>query len=126
MAAAKRVEVRAAANFLANLEDLGEFLLRVDPEAAPQLHRRLKAEIAAEMLDLLENHPGIGRPARFLKARSIQGRERSARAAKVAHSLSLKELREYVLKDHLVLYACSDTAVILLAVRHQRQLEYQL
>jgi plasmid stabilization system protein ParE len=125
MAAAKRVEVRAAANFLANLEDLGEFLLRVDPEAAPQLHRRLKAEIA-EMLDLLENHPGIGRPARVLKARSIQGRERSARAAKVAHSLGLKELREYVLKDHLVLYACSDTAVVLLAVRHQRQLEYQL
>ena len=125
MAAAKRVEIRAAANFLANLEEVGEFLLRVDPESAPKLHQRLKAQIA-EMLDLLEKHPGIGRPARFLNARSIQGRERSVRAAELAQSLRLRQLREYVLKDHLILYACSDTAVVLLAVRHQRQLEYQL
>ena len=125
MAAAKRVEVRAAASFLANLEELGEFLLRVDAESAPHLYQRLKAQIA-EMLDLLEKLPGIGRPARFFNARSIQGRQRSVRAAELAQSLGFTQLREYVLKDHLVLYACSDTAVVLLAVRHQRQLEYQL
>jgi len=125
MAAAKRVGIRASANFLANLDDLGEFLLRVDPAAAPQLQRRLRDGIG-EMLNLLETHPGIGRPARFLRARSIQGRERTARAVKLAQSLGLSDLREYVLKDHLVLYACSDTAVVLLAVRHQRQLEYQI
>ena len=125
MATAKRVGIRASANFLANLDDLGEFFLRVDPAAAPQLQRRLRDEIG-EMLNLLETHPGIGRPARFLRARSIQGRERAARAVKLTQSLGLSELREYVLKDHLVLNASSDTAVVLLAVRHQRQLEYQI
>lgn len=125
MAAAKRVEVRASANFLANLDDLAEFLLRIDPEAALQLYRRLKDQIA-EMVDLLESHPAIGRPARFLMARSVQGRERAARAAKLAQSLGLDNLREYVLRDHLALYACSDETVVLLAVRHHRQLEYQL
>jgi hypothetical protein len=41
MAAPERIEVRASANFLANLEGLAEFLLRVDPDTAPQRYRRL-------------------------------------------------------------------------------------
>jgi plasmid stabilization system protein ParE len=125
MGAARRIQVRATDNFLANLDDLGEFLLQVSPEAAPRLRQRLRDEID-ELLTLLETHPGIGRPARFLQARSIQGRERTARATQLAQSLGVGELREYVLKDHLVLYAHSDAAVFLLAVKHQRQLEYEL
>jgi plasmid stabilization system protein ParE len=125
MAAAKRIQVRATDNFLANLDDLGEFLLQVAPDAAPQLHQRLREEID-DMLTLLEAHPGMGRPARFLRAHSIQSRERTARAIRLAQSLGLSDLREYVLKDHVVLYACSDTEIFLLAVRHQRQLQYQL
>jgi hypothetical protein len=58
--------------------------------------------------------------------RSIQGRERAARAAKLARSLGLEELREYALKDYIVRYACSSRAVVLLAVRNQRQLQYHL
>jgi plasmid stabilization system protein ParE len=125
MGAARRIQVRATDNFLANLDELGEFLLRVFPEAAPRLHQRLTDEID-ELLTLLETHPGIGRPARFLQARSIQGRERMARATQLAQSLGAGDLREYVLKDHIVLYAHTDAAVFLLAIKHQRQLEYEL
>jgi len=125
MAATKRIQVRVTDNLLANLDELGEFLLQVTPEAAPQLYQRLREELD-EMLTLLEALPGIGRPARFLRARSIQSRERTARAMRLAQSLGLSDLREYVLKEHLVLYASSDAEVFLLAVRHQRQLEYRL
>jgi plasmid stabilization system protein ParE len=125
MGTAKRVQVRATENFLANLDQLGEFLLQISPEAAPRAHQRLREEIDG-LLTLLQAHPGIGRPARLLQTRSIQGRERATRAERLAQSLGAGELREYVLKDHIVLYAHSDVAVFLLAIKHHRQLEYQL
>jgi len=32
------------------------------------------------------------------------------------------EIREYVMSHYLLLYACSDTTIYLLAIRHRRQL----
>jgi hypothetical protein len=59
-----------------------------------------------------------------LNAHSAQARLRSATVLKLASQLGLPFLREYVVAQHLVLYAHSDTEVILLALKQQRQLAY--
>jgi hypothetical protein len=43
---------------------------------------------------------------------------------RLASEAKLPELREYVMRSHLVLYAHSDTHVLLLSIRHQRELGY--
>jgi hypothetical protein len=125
MAGTKPTQVRTSHNFLANLDALGEFLLTVDPEEAPRRLALLKREID-ELIALLELHPAIGRPARFLSARSIQGHTRAAHVNHLAQTLGIKDLREYVFKDYVVLYAGSSDEVVFLAIKHQRQLQYRL
>ena len=42
----------------------------------------------------------------------------------VGRSLDFNDLREYVVDQHIVLYAHSESDVVLLAIKHQRQLVY--
>ena len=42
----------------------------------------------------------------------------------LAAQAGLPSLREYVVSRHIVLYAHSDVEVVLLALKHQRQLTY--
>ena len=125
MATSKPAQVRATHNFMANLDEVGEFLLEVNPEDAPRLFALLKLELD-ELVTLLEAHPAIGRPARFEGAHSIQGHTRATAVRDLAQHLSIRNLREYVLKDYVILYACTEDEVILLAVKHHRQLRYRL
>ncbi|MCK0509270.1 type II toxin-antitoxin system RelE/ParE family toxin [Aromatoleum anaerobium] len=46
------------------------------------------------------------------------------RAKLSALTQDMDALREYVLKDYLLLYALIDDAIYLLAIRHQRQLSF--
>jgi hypothetical protein len=68
--------------------------------------------------------PAGGRPARFFAGRSVQARIRARKAQALADEAGLPHLREYVLKHHMVLYAHSSDRVVLLAMRHLRQLSY--
>ena len=70
--------------------------------------------------------PAGGRPARFLGGRSVQARIRARKVEALAHEVGLPHLREYVLKQHVVLYAHSSDRVVLLALRHHRQLSYMV
>ncbi|MGF6301331.1 hypothetical protein OKW42_004684 [Paraburkholderia sp. WC7.3d] len=72
--------------------------------------------------DLVALHPKIGRPAGGLAAVSVEGQVRMARVIRLASEAGLPELREYVLYPYLLLYAHSDTHVLLLSIRHQREL----
>jgi len=121
----QRARVEAAPNFLTNLEAVRQFLLVQDAAMAATQFAALRAQLR-EMLAVLAWAPAGGRPARFLAGRSVQARLRSERVQAMAAELGLPGLREYVLGRHVVLYAHSADEVVLLAIKHQRQLNYLL
>lgn len=118
-----RAVVEAAPNFLATLDEARRFLVAQDAETAPTRYERLQAELV-EMVQMLGWSPSCGRHARFLAAHSAQAQLRLARVQRLAAEAALPDLREYVLKQHVVLYAHSSKRVALLAIKHQRQLTY--
>jgi hypothetical protein len=64
------------------------------------------------------------RPAGVLATQSIEGQHRLERVMRLASQSGLAELREYVMRSYLILYAHSDTRVLLLSIRHPRELGY--
>lgn len=115
--------VEAAPNFLTNLDAAHHFFEVQDPDSAAKRLRKLKAELR-EMVTILSWSPGSGRPARFLTGRSAQARLRVEAVQQLAIQAALPDLREYVVGQHIVLYANSEVEVVLLALKHQRQLTY--
>jgi hypothetical protein len=115
--------VEAAPNFLSNLEAAHLFFKMQDEDSAIARLNKLKAQLR-EMISVLSWSPGRGRPARFLRGRSAQVRLRYEAVQQLAARAGLPHLREYVVDHHVVLYAHSETEVVLLALKHQRQLTY--
>ena len=74
----------------------------------------------------LERFPEMGRPFLARQARSVETTNSLAtlRAKLSALTPDSDALREYVLKDYLLLYAPIGSAIYLLAIRHQRQLSF--
>ena len=66
------------------------------------------------------------RPARFLAAHSAQGQALAVRATALAAALGVPALRELVVKRYLLPYAHSKDRVVLLALKHERQLVFQI
>lgn len=123
MALPTNARVEAAPNFLANLEAARQFFLLQDADSADARFAKLKAELR-EMIAVLAWSPGSGRPARFLSARSAQAKMKAEALRQLAEQAGLPHLREYVVGRHIVLYTHSEIDVVLLAVKHQRQLVY--
>jgi hypothetical protein len=121
----QRASVEAAPNFLANLEDARRFLVEQDEATARARFRQLRGDLR-EMVAMLVWAPASGRPARFLAGRSVQGRMRAARILALAAEAGLPHVREFVVDRYVVLYAHSATEVVLLALKHQRQLNYSI
>jgi hypothetical protein len=117
--------VEAAPNFLSNLEDAHLFFVEQDVDSAAERLRKLKAELR-EMIAILSWSPAGGHPARFLAGRSVQAQLRVVVVQRLAQQAGLPYLREYVVGRHIVLYAHSDVEVVLLALKHQRQLTYSV
>jgi len=105
------------------LETIEEFLLMQDVSSAAGRMEDLMSEIY-RFGDLVAIHPKIGRPAAVLAANSFEGQSRLERVLRLASEANLPELREYIMRSHLILYAHSDTRVLLLSIRHQRELGY--
>ena len=118
-----RAQVEAAPNFLSNLEATRLFFIDQDADSASERFRKLKAELR-EMVAVLSWSPASGHPARFLIARSAQARLRAQTVQQLATQAGLPTLREYITNRHIVLYAHSEVEVVLLALKHQRQLTY--
>ncbi len=116
-------QVSAAPNFATHLQQAQVFFETQDAQTAGQRLAQVKRELR-EMTAMLAWSPACGRPARFLNAQSVQARVKAASVAQLAARVGLPHLREYVLSQHLVLYAHSDTEVVLLALKHHRQLAY--
>lgn len=116
-------QVGAAPHFAASLQAVHAFMVEQDATSAPARLAQLKRDLR-EMKTLLGWAPASGRPARFLHAQSAQAHLRLAAVQQMAQSAGLPHLREYVIGSHVVLYAHSDTEVVLLALKHHRQLTY--
>lgn len=125
MALVANARVEAAPNFLANLDVGHEFLVLQDADSANSRLLKLKAALR-EMVEILSCSPASGRPARFLAAKSAQARLKADAARQLAQEAGLPSLREYIVGQHIVLYAHSETEVVLLAVKHRRQLIYSV
>ena len=123
MALPLNAKVEAAPNFLANLDAAHQFLLVQDADSADARLAKLKEDLR-EMIAVLAWSPASGRPARFLSAKSAQATLRSNAVQQLAEQAGLPSLREYVVGQFIALYAHSETDVVLLAIKHQRQLMY--
>lgn len=116
--------VRAVPSFLACLHAARHFMEEQDAATASSRFKKLQAEVTKARM-LLAFSPASGRPARFLDAKSGWGRFQAEQAMQFAKELGMPELRELVLARHVVLYAHSKLEVVLLSMRHERQLAYR-
>lgn len=117
--------VQAAQSQVLNVRAVYEFLLQQDAASADTSYAALLAQLKAAR-DLLRWNPASGRPARFLAAQSGQGRASASRAKALAASHGVPELRELVVKPYVLLYAHSADRVVLLALKRERQLVFQM
>ncbi len=114
--------VHLTRSFERHLDEIEQFLHQAQ---APQAFDALLDELADTAIPNLERFPGMGRP---LLERAPTSVEASAALQRLRQRLAAlapdAELREYVLAQHLLLYARAGNAVYLLAIRHQRQLSF--
>ncbi len=116
-------QVGAAPHFADCLLAVNALMVEQDAASAPARLAQLKRDLR-EMTTVLAWSPASGRPARFLKPNSAQASLRLAAVRQLAQSANLPHLREFVIGSHLVLYAHSDTEVVLLSIKYHRQLTY--
>jgi hypothetical protein len=117
--------LQAASSLLRNLHAIHTFLREQDDITADARYEALRAQLT-QAREHLRWNPASGRPARFLQARSMQGRALAARAQALAAAQGVPELRELILRPYVLLYAHNASRVVLLALKHERQLEFQL
>ena len=123
MALPAKATVEAVPNFLENLEAAHQFFVLQDVEFAASRLIKLKAELR-QMVQILSWSPSSGRMARFFNTKSAQARLKAEAVMQLAELAGLPDLREYIVGQHIVLYAHSDSSVVLLALKNQRQLMY--
>ncbi len=116
-------QVSAAPHFAECLLAIHAFMVEQDAASAPARLAQIKRDLR-EMKTLLAWSPASGRPARFLSPNSAQASLRLEAVQLLAKSAGLPHLRENVIGSYVVLYAHSDTEVVLLSLKHHRQLTY--
>ena len=117
--------LQAAQSFIRDVRASGEFMRQQDAASADARYAKLLSQLA-EARELLSWNPQAGRPARFLQSQSFQGRAIVERAHALANAHDLPDLRELVIKPYVLLYAHSNDRVVLLALKHERQLGFKL
>lgn len=120
---ARKPVIKLTANFEHNLEDIERFLTEAE---VPQAFDSLLDELLETVIPNLERYPEMGRPFLTRQPRSVEAINALAalRAKLSALTADMDALREYVLKDYLLLYARTEGAIYLLAIRHHRQLSF--
>lgn len=117
--------VRAVPHFLVCLDLARASMVAHDPHTAAARFQSLQAELRKARA-LLHFAPTSGRPARLLDAQTDWGRFQAEQARQLAEALAMPELRELVLNRYLLRYAHGAKEVLLLALRHERQLGFML
>ena len=122
---AKKPVVRFTAHFEQNLQEIERFLIEAD---TPQAFDGLLDELLETVIPNLERFPGMGRSFLARPVRSVEAANAIAAVKKQLEALTADPdaIREYVLKDYLMLYAVIGGTIHLLAIRHHRQLSFDL
>jgi hypothetical protein len=120
---AKKLLIRATDNFERNLGALERFLIEADAE---QIYRDLLDELVESVIPNLERFPGMGRPFLLRQPGSVETTNalEKLRTTLSALTTDMDALREYVIRDYLLLYAQVGGVIFLLAIRHHRQLSF--
>lgn len=120
---ARKQVIKLTANFEHNLEDIERFLTEAE---VPQAFDSLLDELLETVIPNLERYPEMGRPFLTRQPRSVEATNAQAtlRAKLSVLTADMDALREYVLKDYLLLYAQAGGTIYLLAIRHQRQVSF--
>ena len=120
---AKKPAVKFTANFERNLEDIERFLSEAE---TPQAFDGLLDELLETVIPNLERFPEMGRPFMARQPRSVETTNAltTLRVKLSALAPDVDAIREYVLKDYLLLYALIGEAIYLLSIMHQRQLSF--
>lgn len=114
-------QVRITANFQQTLDSIREFLSEQEAEAG---FDSLIPHLWEDVIPNLKRFPKMGRDFLAKAPLSDEGRAK-------LHALKMKsgkytEILEYIANEYLLLYALRDSVVILLAIRHHRQLSFDL
>lgn len=120
-----QARIEATPTFVRDVRTAQAFLVEQDASAAPARDQALLLQLKEARGHLAWN-PSAGRPARFLESRSAQGRTLAAHAKALAAQHGVPQLRELVVKPYVLLYAHSAERVVLLALKHERQLSFSL
>jgi plasmid stabilization system protein ParE len=115
--------VQVAESFNEALESIEEFMLAQDVGSAVQRVEAIQAEILS-FIDLVKRHPRIGRLTGPIDEQFVKSRSQLERIVRKVSVAGLPEAREYVLSNHVILYAHSDSRVLMISIRHQRELGY--
>ena len=119
-----RIAVRITRNFERNLDEIEAFLTEAE---MPDAFDQLLDELSEHVIPTLERHPDIGRDYLAYSADSV---EAQLKRETVIELLKAQDdsgsIREYVLKHYLILYLRLPESIHLLAIRHQRQLAFDL
>lgn len=113
--------VRVTANFERNLEGIRDFLAL--QEAPAEVFDRLLDTLFDNVVPNLERFPEIGADLLGRDPASVEGRARQQ--ALVRRLGAGVALRQYIFDEYIVLYAVHEH-VDLLAIRHHRQLSFDL
>jgi plasmid stabilization system protein ParE len=119
----ERPVVKLTANFERNLAEIERFLTEAE---APQAFDGLLDELLETVTPNLERFPEMGRPFMRRQARSVETTNALTVLSIKLSALTpnIDAIREYVLKNYLLLYAPIGGVIYLLAIRHQRQLSF--
>ncbi len=121
------IQIRATANFEANLDSIEAYW---DACQFPAGYDRLLTELANTALVHLQNHPRMGRNFMSRQPQSVEALARAqkldALLSSVGTNTETTEIREYVMTDYLLLYALAGNVIHLLAVKHHKQLSFDI
>jgi plasmid stabilization system protein ParE len=118
--AARRLSPVFTENFANNLEAIRLFL---EPEGKAAF-RRLLDRLFHEICPTLCRFPLSGRPFLGHEVRSLESRSLVKRLETLLQAGD--DIREFVLDDYLLLYLRRAHRVIFLAIKHHRQLSFDL
>jgi hypothetical protein len=121
------IQIVATDNYRGNLDSIETYW---EDCLFPAGHGRLLTELASTTLVHLPNHPRMGRNFLQRQPASVDAATRAQKINALLRTLDTDtaraEVREYVMTDYLLLYALVGDVIYLLAIKHHKQLSFDI
>ena len=121
------IQIVATDNYRATLDSIEAYWAAC---LFPAGNGKLLTELAATALVHLRNHPRMGRNFLQRQSRSVDTETRAQKLDALLITLGTDaeraEIREYVMTDYLLLYALAGDVIHLLAIKHHKQLSFDI